>query len=194
MRACRIGGSGVRWRMLRMDQVHVVRHKVLVEGRSQRAVAGVGTGAGHGPQAPLGDGVVVIDRGPTPCDSFGRVEGCRTRRARRPQRREDRRREAAAAPRSRGGARELLDRRRGAGLLDCGRGHRAQPSALFALALDTGARKGELCGLRWADVDSRSRDGDVLPSAPQDRSRAGLRGAQTGAPADGDLPRRRWRV
>ena len=32
-------GSGVRWRMLRMDQVHVVRHKVLVEGRSQRAVA-----------------------------------------------------------------------------------------------------------------------------------------------------------
>ena len=26
-------------RMLRMDQVHVVRHKVLVEGRTQRAVA-----------------------------------------------------------------------------------------------------------------------------------------------------------
>ena len=25
--------------MLRMDQVHVVRHRVLVEGRSQRAVA-----------------------------------------------------------------------------------------------------------------------------------------------------------
>ena len=25
--------------MLRMDQVHIVRHKVLVEGRSQRAVA-----------------------------------------------------------------------------------------------------------------------------------------------------------
>ena len=25
--------------MLRMDQVHVIRHKVLVEGRSQRAVA-----------------------------------------------------------------------------------------------------------------------------------------------------------
>ena len=39
MRACRIEGSGVRWRMLRMDQVHVVRHKVLVEGRTQRAVA-----------------------------------------------------------------------------------------------------------------------------------------------------------
>src|SRR5215211_856538 len=39
MRACRIRGSGVRWRMLRMDQVHVVRHKVLVEGRTQRAVA-----------------------------------------------------------------------------------------------------------------------------------------------------------
>jgi hypothetical protein len=32
-------GIRVRWRMLRMDQVHVVRHKVLVEGRSQRAVA-----------------------------------------------------------------------------------------------------------------------------------------------------------
>jgi integrase len=28
-----------------------------------------------------------------------------------------------------------------------------QSSAFFALALDTGARKGELCGLRWADVD-----------------------------------------
>src|SRR5918994_2548295 len=39
MAACRIGGSGVRWRMLRMDLVHVVRHKVLVEGRTQRAVA-----------------------------------------------------------------------------------------------------------------------------------------------------------
>ena len=25
--------------MLRMDQVHVVRHKVLVEGRTQRSVA-----------------------------------------------------------------------------------------------------------------------------------------------------------
>ena len=25
--------------MLRMDQVHVIRHKVLVEGRSQRSVA-----------------------------------------------------------------------------------------------------------------------------------------------------------
>jgi hypothetical protein len=25
--------------MLRMDQVHVIRHKVLVEGRSERAVA-----------------------------------------------------------------------------------------------------------------------------------------------------------
>jgi DNA replication protein DnaC/predicted transcriptional regulator len=39
LRACRIVGSGVRWRMLRMDQVHVVRHKVLVEGRTQRSVA-----------------------------------------------------------------------------------------------------------------------------------------------------------
>jgi integrase len=28
-----------------------------------------------------------------------------------------------------------------------------QPSALFSLAIDTGARKGELLGLRWADVD-----------------------------------------
>ena len=31
-----LGSAG---RMLRMDQVHVVRHKVLVEGRSQRRVA-----------------------------------------------------------------------------------------------------------------------------------------------------------
>jgi integrase len=29
----------------------------------------------------------------------------------------------------------------------------AQNAALYALALDTGARKNELCGLRWADVD-----------------------------------------
>jgi integrase len=28
-----------------------------------------------------------------------------------------------------------------------------QPAALYALALDSGARKGELCGLRWSDVD-----------------------------------------
>jgi integrase len=29
----------------------------------------------------------------------------------------------------------------------------AQPAALYGLALDSGARKGELCGLRWSDVD-----------------------------------------
>src|SRR5262245_20663443 len=29
----------------------------------------------------------------------------------------------------------------------------AQPAAFYTLALDTGARKGELCGLRWADLD-----------------------------------------
>jgi integrase len=29
----------------------------------------------------------------------------------------------------------------------------AQPAAFYATALDTGARKGELCGLRWADLD-----------------------------------------
>ena len=28
-----------------------------------------------------------------------------------------------------------------------------QPAAFYALALDNGARKGELCGLKWADVD-----------------------------------------
>lgn len=28
-----------------------------------------------------------------------------------------------------------------------------QPAAFYGLALDTGARKGELCGLRWVDVD-----------------------------------------
>ena len=43
---------------------------------------------------------------------------------------------------------------RGAGVP--GRGNRragAQPAAFYALALDSGARKGELCGLRWADLD-----------------------------------------
>jgi integrase len=29
----------------------------------------------------------------------------------------------------------------------------AQPAAFYALALDSGARKGELCGLRWVDLD-----------------------------------------
>jgi hypothetical protein len=33
------GASGVRWGMLMMDQVHVIRHKVLVDGRSRRQVA-----------------------------------------------------------------------------------------------------------------------------------------------------------
>jgi len=33
------GDPGSAGRMLKMDQVHVVRHKVLVEGRSQRSVA-----------------------------------------------------------------------------------------------------------------------------------------------------------
>jgi integrase len=29
----------------------------------------------------------------------------------------------------------------------------AQPAAFYALALDSGARKGELCGVRWTDID-----------------------------------------
>ena len=29
----------------------------------------------------------------------------------------------------------------------------AQPAAFYALALDSGMRKGELCGLRWSDLD-----------------------------------------
>lgn len=28
-----------------------------------------------------------------------------------------------------------------------------QPAALYALALDAGARKNELCGLQWSDLD-----------------------------------------
>jgi len=35
-------------------------------------------------------------------------------------------------------------------------GFGAQARAFYALALDTGARKGELCGLRWANVDRES--------------------------------------
>jgi len=37
--------------------------------------------------------------------------------------------------------------------LDAAKAAGAQPAALFALALDSGARKSELGGLRWADVD-----------------------------------------
>jgi integrase len=29
----------------------------------------------------------------------------------------------------------------------------AQPAAFYTLALDSGARKGELCGLKWTDID-----------------------------------------
>ncbi|MDA2929325.1 site-specific integrase [Acidobacteria bacterium AH-259-O06] len=32
-----------------------------------------------------------------------------------------------------------------------------QPAAFYALALDTGARKGELCGLKWPNVDLSTR-------------------------------------
>jgi integrase len=32
----------------------------------------------------------------------------------------------------------------------------AQPAALFAVALDSGARKAELCGLKWSDLELRS--------------------------------------
>ena len=28
-----------------------------------------------------------------------------------------------------------------------------QPAAFYTFALDSGARKGELCGLKWVDVD-----------------------------------------
>ena len=41
-------------------------------------------------------------------------------------------------------ARRFLDTAKAAG---------AQPAAFYTLALDTGIRKGELCGLRWTDVD-----------------------------------------
>jgi integrase len=37
--------------------------------------------------------------------------------------------------------------------LDAAKAHSPQAAAFYALALDSGARKGELCGLRWADVD-----------------------------------------
>jgi integrase len=37
--------------------------------------------------------------------------------------------------------------------LDVAKEAGAQAAAFYALALDSGARKGELCGLRWADVD-----------------------------------------
>jgi integrase len=37
--------------------------------------------------------------------------------------------------------------------LSAARAAGAQPAALYALALDSGARKNELCGLQWSDVD-----------------------------------------
>jgi integrase len=39
------------------------------------------------------------------------------------------------------------------GFLAVARAVGPQPAAFYALALDSGARKGELCGLRWCDVD-----------------------------------------
>ena len=37
-----------------------------------------------------------------------------------------------------------------------------QPAAFYALALDTGARKGELCGLRWKSVDLKTRKVSII--------------------------------
>lgn len=37
--------------------------------------------------------------------------------------------------------------------LDTAKAAGPQPAAFYALALESGARKGELCGLRWSDVD-----------------------------------------
>src|SRR5687767_1091002 len=39
------------------------------------------------------------------------------------------------------------------GVLVLAKQHGAQTAAFFALGLDSGARKGELQGLRWTDVD-----------------------------------------
>ncbi len=53
----------------------------------------------------------------------------------------------------RGGAAAFLDRCRSARFLDGGESSGAQPGAFYMLALGSGMRKAELCGLRWTDPD-----------------------------------------
>ena len=154
MRACRIGGSGVRWRMLRMDQVHFVRHKVLVEGRSQRAVAWeLGLARVTVRKPLLGTGLSSSTAAQHHAILSGalkaaELEGLVVRNVAKivvgkPQQRHD--------PEAVRESCWTADEARA--FLTAAEAIGAQPSALFALALDTGARKGELCGLRWADVD-----------------------------------------
>jgi integrase len=62
----------------------------------------------------------------------------------------------------------------------------SQSAALYTLALDSGARKSELCGLAWSHVDLH-RCGDPDRAAThQTRSRADLRSTEEWSIADGD--------
>ena len=65
--------------------------------------------------------------------------------------------------------------------LDAARAEGPQASALLAVALDSGARRGELQGLRWTDLDSRARHDEDLPATtPLREARARVRSAEDG--------------
>ena len=44
----------------------------------------------------------------------------------------------------------------------------ARPAAMYALALDSGARKGELCGLQWGDLDLDQATVDIRSAVDRD--------------------------
>ena len=53
-----------------------------------------------------------------------------------------------------------------------------QAAALYAVAVDSGARKGELCGLRWEDVDLDAGTIRIVPAADEAGTGADLRTAE----------------
>ena len=70
-----------------------------------------------------------------------------------------------------------------AAFLDSVSGERLFP--LWRLALATGMRRGELCGLRWRDVDLDSGDGDDRQHAGRRRCRGDRRAEDTSRLAGG---------
>jgi integrase len=62
-----------------------------------------------------------------------------------------------------------------------------QPAPLFALALDTGARKNELCGLQWSDLDAEKGRITVMRQLTQTGREPAFGPVKNGTPRTIDL-------